>query len=47
MLEHLKKLVHIFRNRYLTATLLFIVWITFFIKQALFMMCISHKKKGN
>lgn len=30
MLEHLKKLVHIFRNRYLTATLLFIVWITFF-----------------
>jgi cell division protein FtsB len=30
MLEHLKKLANIFRNKYLTATLLFLVWITFF-----------------
>jgi len=30
MLEHLKKLVNIFRNKYLTATLLFIIWIAFF-----------------
>ncbi len=30
MLEHLKKLVSIFRNKYLTATLLFIIWISFF-----------------
>jgi cell division protein FtsB len=30
MLEHLKKLAKIFRNKYITATLLFILWITFF-----------------
>jgi len=30
MLEHLKKLVNIFRNKYLSATLLFIIWIAFF-----------------
>lgn len=30
MLEHLKKLANIFRNKYITATLLFVVWITFF-----------------
>ena len=30
MLEHLKKLAKIFRNKYITATLLFIVWISFF-----------------
>ena len=30
MLEHLKKLVNIFRNKYITATVLFIVWIGFF-----------------
>ncbi|HTB32809.1 MAG TPA: septum formation initiator family protein [Bacteroidia bacterium] len=30
MLEHLKKLATIFRNRYLSATLLFLLWITFF-----------------
>jgi cell division protein FtsB len=28
--EHLKKLVKIFRNRYITATVLFILWLTFF-----------------
>ena len=30
MLEHLKKLVNIFRNRYITATVLFVLWIAFF-----------------
>lgn len=30
MLEHLKKIVSLFRNRYITATVLFILWITFF-----------------
>lgn len=30
MLEHLKKIVGIFRNRYITASVLFILWITFF-----------------
>jgi len=30
MLEHLKKLGKIFRNKYITATLLFILWISFF-----------------
>lgn len=30
MLEHLKKIVSIFRNRYITATVLFILWIAFF-----------------
>jgi len=30
MVEHLKKLAKIFRNRYISATLLFIVWIVFF-----------------
>ncbi len=30
MVEHLKKLANIFRNKYITATLLFIAWIAFF-----------------
>ncbi len=30
MLEHLKKLAKIFRNKYVAATLLFVVWIAFF-----------------
>lgn len=30
MLEHLKKIISIFRNRYITATVLFVVWIAFF-----------------
>ncbi len=30
MLEHLKKIVSIFRNRYITATVLFVLWIAFF-----------------
>src|SRR5580698_8692349 len=30
MLEHLKKLANIFRNKYLSASLLFIIWIAFF-----------------
>jgi cell division protein FtsB len=30
MLEHLKKLIGIFRNKYIAATLLFVLWISFF-----------------
>jgi len=30
MLEHLKKLVRLFRNKYLSATVLFVIWIAFF-----------------
>jgi cell division protein FtsB len=30
MLEHLKKLANIFRNKYLTASVLFVLWISFF-----------------
>jgi cell division protein FtsB len=30
MLEHLKKLVSIFRNKYISATVLFVLWIAFF-----------------
>ena len=30
MLDHLKKLVRLFRNKYLSATVLFLIWIAFF-----------------
>lgn len=30
MIEHLKKLTKIFRNKYISATVLFLIWITFF-----------------
>lgn len=46
MLEHLKKLGKIFRNKYITATVLFILWITFFDQTSLiYDIHLTHKEQ--
>lgn len=46
MLEHLKKLINIFRNKYITATVLFILWIAFFDQTSLiYDMHLTQKEK--
>lgn len=45
MLEHLKKVANIFRNKYISATVLFVIWIAFFDQTSLiYDVHLTHKE---